>query len=83
MTYVLTISLLIYGFDKVKTTSNNYLEPLTNFSIIIPFRNEGKDILNLLNSISKMDYPKNLFKFVVVNDDSNDDSVVIFKKWHA
>ena len=81
--YLSTIGLLIYGFDKVKFTSNNYLEPITKFSIIIPFRNEEKDFLNLLNSISNLNYPKNQFEILVVNDDSDDDSVFIFNKWQS
>ncbi len=81
--YLSTIGLLIYVFDKVKFTSNNYLEPITKFSIIIPFRNEEKDFLNLLNSISNLNYPKNQFEILVVNDDSDDDSVFIFNKWQS
>lgn len=79
--YILTISLLIYGFDKIETTSHDNLLPITSFSIIVPFRNEGKNILNLLNSISCLNYPKNLFEIIVINDDSDDNSVCIFNKW--
>ncbi len=81
--YVLTISLLIYGFDKIETASNNYSEPKTKFSIIVPFRNEENDFLNLLNSISNLNYPKNLFEIVVINDESEDGSVAIFNKWQS
>ena len=79
--YISTISLLIYGFDKVEIITTKYNQPKTNFSIIVPFRNEEKDFLNLLNSISKLNYPKNLFEILVINDDSDDNSVAVFSKW--
>ena len=81
--YLLTISLLIYGFDKIEITTIKDLQPKTNFSIIVPFRNEKNDFLNLLNSISNLNYPKYLFEIVVINDDSDDNSVAIFNKWQS
>ena len=81
--YVLTISWLIYGFDNIKITTNDAIEPKTTFSIIVPFRNEENDFLSLLESISNLNYPRNLSEIVVVNDDSNDNSVAIFNKWQS
>lgn len=75
--------MLIYGFDKIETISDDYLQPMTSFSIIVPFRNEENDFLDLLNSISSLNYPNILFEIVVVNDDSNDNSVLIFNKWQS
>ena len=80
-TYLLTICMLIYGFDKMQPVLNKNLSPRTRFSIIVPFRNEESDFLTLLNSISALNYPKNLFEIIVVNDDSRDNSVAIFNEW--
>jgi cellulose synthase/poly-beta-1,6-N-acetylglucosamine synthase-like glycosyltransferase len=82
-TYLVAIMLLIYGFDKINITSNNYLEPKIKFSIIVPFRNEDQNFLTLLNSISGLNYPKKLFEIIVVNDDSDDNSVAVFNKWQS
>jgi cellulose synthase/poly-beta-1,6-N-acetylglucosamine synthase-like glycosyltransferase len=81
--YIATISLLIYGFDKIETVTTKDLQPKTNFSIVVPFRNEEKDFLNFLNSVTNLNYPKNLFEIIVVNDDSDDNSVAIFNKWQS
>jgi cellulose synthase/poly-beta-1,6-N-acetylglucosamine synthase-like glycosyltransferase len=81
--YISTISLLIYGFDKIEVNTTKDLKSKNNFSIIVPFRNEENDFLNLLNSISKLNYPKNLFEILVINDDSEDNSVAIFNKWQS
>ncbi len=79
--YVITIGLLIYGFDKIETTKNSSLSPKISFSIIVPFRNEETNFLNLLKSISELEYPKNWYEIIVVNDNSDDNSVSIFNKW--
>ncbi len=79
--YVSTIGLLIYGFDKIETTKNSYISPKTSFSIVVPFRNEENGFLNLLQSISELEYHKNLYEIIVINDDSDDNSVSIFNKW--
>ena len=81
--YVLTICWLIHGFAKIQPPKNQNLEPKTHFSIIVPFRNEASNFLDLLNSISNLEYPKKLFEIVVVNDDSDDDSVLIFNQWKS
>lgn len=46
--------------------------PKTQISIIIPARNEEKNIGKLLQSIGAQRYPPNLFETIVVNDFSDD-----------
>ena len=57
---VLIYSILIggfaLGFDKVKDFKLESSSPKTKFSIIIPFRNEAKNLLDLLESISGLNY---------------------------
>lgn len=79
--YVGFITALIIGFDLVDGFTNCNQIPKTTFSIIVPFRNEQNNIIGLLHSISGLNYPKNLFEIILVNDDSNDNSVLIFEKW--
>ena len=79
--YISTISWLIFGFDNIKVSNTANYNPRTSFSIIVPFRNEQDNFLELLDSISSMSYPSNLFEIIVVNDDSDDQSVHIFNDW--
>lgn len=79
--YILFIGLLIYGFNKIKLHKTNSLQPKTSFSIIVPFRNEERNILNLLDSISKLNYPKNLFELIFIDDFSDDNSAKIYNQW--
>ncbi|HLV15637.1 MAG TPA: glycosyltransferase [Xanthomarina sp.] len=78
--YLLLIGSFIYGFNKV--SEFNFKEPLTktNFSIIIPFRNEAQNLPALLNTISKLKYPLSNFEVIFVDDASEDASVKIIKQ---
>ncbi len=71
--YVLFISAFIYGFGKMKTNKQINLNPKTSFSIVVPFRNEAENLPNLLNSISLLDYPKELVEIILVDDDSENE----------
>jgi len=75
------ISVFIYGFHKVDLIETRYSEYETGFSVIIPFRNEEKNLPNLLMSISNLNYSKNFFECLFVNDESSDKSIEIINKW--
>lgn len=79
--YVLFILQLIFGFDKIKSFVRTDEKPITKFSIIVPFRNEEKNLLKLLKSISKLNYPKDLFEIILVDDFSSDGSEKVFNTW--
>ena len=50
-------------------------------SIVIPVYNEEKAIDELLNSISQIDYPREDFEVVVVNDGSTDGTAEVVKRY--
>ena len=52
--YALFIGLLIWGFSKVKPFEKTASENKTSFSVIIPFRNEEKNLPDLLESFSQL-----------------------------
>ena len=78
--YSFLIGRFIFGFDKVKIFNNEFTNEKTKFSIIIPYRNEAKNLPNLLQSLLKLDYPKHLFEILFVDDSSKDNSVEIIQK---
>ncbi|MEZ4793334.1 MAG: glycosyltransferase [Gelidibacter sp.] len=75
--YLTLIGSLIYGFDKVPEYRLKDVKPKTKFSVIIPFRNEEKNLRTLLESISKLNYPKEMYEIIFVDDASEDGSVTI------
>lgn len=70
--YVVLIGSLFYGFKKMKPLSDFSIEPKTSFSIIVPFRNEAENLPKLLHTISLLNYPKELFEVILVDDESDD-----------
>ncbi len=70
--YCLAILVLIYGFTKVNTIEYTWLRPKTKFSIIVPFRNEAENLPVLLESLSKLNYPIEMFEVILVDDESED-----------
>ncbi|MFV8368571.1 glycosyltransferase family 2 protein [Flavobacterium sp. LB2R40] len=70
--YCVAITFLIYGFNKVNAIDYIDLTPKTKFSIIIPFRNEAENLPVLLDSLSKLNYPMELFEVILVDDESEE-----------
>lgn len=70
--YSMTIGLLIYGFSKIKNYESIGLKPTNKFTIIVPFRNEAENLPVLLESLSKLNYPNNLFEVILVDDESEE-----------
>jgi cellulose synthase/poly-beta-1,6-N-acetylglucosamine synthase-like glycosyltransferase len=79
--YVVFIVRLIFGFNKVKSFERNDISPKTAFTIVVPFRNEERDLGQLLESISQLNYPISLIQIVMVDDFSKDNSVTIYNRW--
>ena len=78
--YLILIGSLVYGFDKIKEFKLQELKPKTKFSVVIPFRNEAKNLTELLDSIKALNYPRDLYEVLLVNDDSEDDSVEVIQE---
>lgn len=78
--YILNIFWLIVGFQKIPYFQADYPEPKTKFSIVIPFRNEKNQLPKLLESVQNLDYPKDLFEVLLVDDDSDEKFILPEKK---
>ncbi|AWG20472.1 glycosyl transferase [Flavobacterium faecale] len=70
LVYGIAILALIYGFDQIKEQKVMATLPKTTFSIIVPFRNEAHNLPHLLDSIAQLNYPKELFEVILVDDAS-------------
>lgn len=78
--YLVLIWRLAYGFDKVSAFKLNDLASKTKFTVLVPFRNEAKNLPDLLKSIDNLNYPKQLFEIVFIDDDSSDNSASIISE---
>ncbi|RAJ18157.1 glycosyltransferase family 2 protein [Olleya aquimaris] len=79
--YLFLIGSFVLGFDKIKVFRLDDCTPKTKFTVVIPFRNEAEHLPELLDSILKLNYPKDLFEIIFVDDASEDDSVAQIMKF--
>jgi cellulose synthase/poly-beta-1,6-N-acetylglucosamine synthase-like glycosyltransferase len=54
---------------------------LPSFSIIIPAKNEGKVIGRLLTSLTKINYPKDKYEVIIIEDGSKDNTFDVCTKF--
>ncbi len=72
--YMILLLLLLYGWRNLKSNPSSVSTSETDFSIIIPFRNEQFHLPALLDSLKDLKYPRNKFEILLINDSSEDDS---------
>ena len=74
LAYLSLIFWFIYGIENVKDEKLSS-SPINNkFSIVIPFRNEEKNLNSLLNTLLDIEYKNNDFEVIFVDDESTDKS---------
>lgn len=73
--------MLLYGWKKIPEFSSENSPAEIRFSIIVPFRNEAKNLSDLLNSLARVNYPKSKYEIILVNDESDDNSVEIIQEF--
>lgn len=78
--YVIIIGSFVFGFDKVKEFQLQDIPAKTRFTIVVPFRNEEEHLPFLLKSIAALNYSKDRFEFIFVDDESEDNSVSLIEK---
>ncbi len=80
--YLFRIAFFITGFFReylrTKKLLRNEYEP--EVSVIIPARNEEENISQCINSVLKLNYPKDKIEIVAINDRSEDKTEEILKK---
>ncbi len=79
--YVILIIAFCIGFFRLKTFYTQKTVQKTTFTLIIPFRNEAKNLPALMQSISKIKYPEKQIEVLFINDASEDASVVVIQQF--
>ena len=57
-------------------------EPSTGFSVVIPARNEEKNIIGCMESVCRQDYPSDRLQIIVVDDCSTDGTWELLQGFH-
>ena len=79
ISHLLVLLWLLRGVIVSKEFILNDQANRTQFSIIIPFRNEAKNLLPLIESLGKLRYPAEMYEVFLVNDGSTDASILTIK----
>ena len=72
---------LMWGAMKWPNFRDNHESPKTGFTVLVPFRNEAQHLPQLLRSFEQLNYPWNLMEFLLIDDESTDDSVAIIRQF--
>ena len=72
--YFLTHLYLLTGLNNSLRLKKNQSSTLPKVSVIVAARNEAKNIVNCINSLTKIIYPGDLLEIILVNDNSTDNT---------
>lgn len=75
--FLFKVIVSLRNINKKHAYQNNVDEYI---SVIIPFRNESKNILKNLESIHKLCFDKNKYEVIYIDDNSEDDTALKLKK---
>ncbi|RSK41872.1 glycosyltransferase [Mangrovimonas spongiae] len=78
--YLGLLGSFIIGFNKTPIFFYKDISAKNTFSVIIPFRNEDKDLPFLLESIKALKYSRLHFEILFVDDASEDNSVKLIQE---
>lgn len=72
--YIFFLSKIYFGLSKLRNKVSEKI-PEEFVSIIVPFRNEEKNIIKTYTSLTSQNYPQKKFEIIFVNDSSVDNSL--------
>ncbi|PVW14218.1 glycosyltransferase [Marixanthomonas spongiae] len=78
--YLVLLLAIWIGMIQLKSLSSKPVSPKTNFSIVVPFRNEANNLTALVTSLKQLDYPAHFFEVIFVDDVSKDRSVFVLSQ---
>jgi len=78
--YFVLLLVLRMGWSKAVAEKERKADKVYFISVIVPVRNEDKNIITLLRSLENQHYLQSNFEIIVVDDHSTDDSVKRLKE---
>lgn len=85
--FILYSILILYYWISWRSVPVFFIEankiPSIKISVIIPARNEEKNIDALLRALQKQTYPRDLIEVIVVDDNSTDQTVEVVKHFNS
>ena len=78
--YFIFVLWLIQGLKNLDKVENNYNTNIF-ISVVIAIKNESKNLVYLLDALNNQSLSKNKFEIIFIDNESNDDSLKILKKY--
>jgi cellulose synthase/poly-beta-1,6-N-acetylglucosamine synthase-like glycosyltransferase len=78
--YLIVISSFFYGWLRTPVYAPGPVAVSVKISVVVAVRNEAARIENLINGLSRQDYPKELLEIIFVDDHSIDSTFEIISK---
>ena len=73
LSYIILIIYYLIGWKKTKIFVNSGSAPANlRVSVVIPFRNDSKNLEKLLADLANQDFPAECFEIIAINDHSDD-----------
>ncbi|RLD55049.1 MAG: glycosyl transferase [Bacteroidetes bacterium] len=79
--YFVIITTFTIGWFSLKQLKETKSEFETHVSVLVPARNEEKNITGLLTNLIDQNYPGKLFEIIVIDDHSTDQTARMVKKF--
>ncbi|HEX9253031.1 MAG TPA: glycosyltransferase [Ignavibacteriaceae bacterium] len=76
--YIIFLSGIYVGLNRLSKEENQQI-PEESVSIIVPFRNEAKNILRTYLNLTTQNFPPEKFEIIFVNDSSEDNSLQLLE----
>ena len=81
LAYILLISRYMKGWNSILEYRNENKGLLINISLIVAFRNEEENLPALLTALQDQSYPSARTEIIFVDDNSDDNSTVLVRKF--
>ena len=82
--YIFIITHILTAWNEIEEWSvSDSFKPDISFSIIVPYRNEARNIVACVESLLSSNYPKSKFEIILVNDHSEDNSEAILGQFFS
>ena len=73
--YGIMILAFATGFKRLKEFMHDSMPAVNSFSILVVFRNEIENLQGLIDNLKSLDYPRDRFEILLMDDDSGDGSL--------
>lgn len=80
VSYIVLIAAISIGWWRLQRFDNTETLPEVKVSVIVAVRNEALNIGKLMDSLFSQDYPTHLYEIIIVNDHSEDQTLLLVEE---